>query len=159
MSEAAIEGPCKVMVYTPVGHQDAAGYPVAVFLDLRSGPMSRVLDWLIGRREIPPIMAAFVGPKSHGDESCSGAPMTEFIAGRLLTWLRSRYGVAGSGDAHAILAISYGAKDALDIALQVPGRVRPLGLLIPGRRSAVPTSWPSPGIATLACTWQSWPAG
>jgi enterochelin esterase-like enzyme len=122
------------MVYTPAGHGSPGDYPVAVFLDLRTDPMSRVLDWLIARRDIPPIVAAFVGPKSRGDESCSGAAMAEFVTGRLLAWLRSRHGADGSADAHAILAISYSAKDALDIALRNPGAFRRLGLLIPGRR-------------------------
>jgi enterochelin esterase-like enzyme len=60
--------------------------------------------------------------------------MAEFVTGRLLAWLRSRHGVAGSADSHAILAISYSAKDALEIALRNPGAFRRLGLLIPGRR-------------------------
>jgi enterochelin esterase-like enzyme len=132
--EGAIDDPCKVMVYTPAGHTAAGGLPVAVFLDLRTDPISRVLDWLIARGDIPPIAAAFVGPRAHGDESCSGAPMAEFVTGRLLAWLRSQYGADGSGDTHAILAISYGAKDALEIALRNPGAFRRLGLLIPGRR-------------------------
>jgi enterochelin esterase-like enzyme len=134
VSEAALEGPCKIMVYTPAGHASSGDDPVAVFLDLRTDPMSRVLDWLIARRDIPPIVAAFVGPKSRGDDSCSGAPMAEFVTGRLLPWLRSQHGVAGSADSHAILAISYSAKDALEIALRNPGAFRRLGLLIPGRR-------------------------
>jgi enterochelin esterase-like enzyme len=134
VSEAAIEGPCKVMVYTPAGHGTTGDYPVAVFLDLRTDPMSRVLDWLIARRDIPPIVAAFVGPKSPGNESCSGAAMAEFVTGRQLAWLRSRQGVAASADTHAIVAISYSAKDALEIALRNPGAFRRLGLLIPGRR-------------------------
>jgi enterochelin esterase-like enzyme len=134
VSEGAIEGPCKVMVYTPAGSGSTGDFPVAVFLDLRTDPMSRVLDWLIARRDIPPIAAAFLGPKSYGDESCSGAALAEFVTGRLLAWLRSRHGVAGNADSHAILAISYGAKDALEIALCNPAAFRRLGLLIPGRR-------------------------
>ena len=122
------------MVYRPPGHGSMGDYPVAVFLDLRTEPVSRVLDWLIARGDIPPIAAAFVGPRSYGDESCSGAPMAEFVTGRLLAWLRSRQGVSGSADSHAILAISYGAKDALEIALRNPDAFRRLGLLIPGRR-------------------------
>ncbi len=134
VSEGALEGPCKVMVYTPAGHASSGDYPVAVFLDLRTDPVSRVLDWLIARGDIPPIAAAFVGPRAHGDESCSGAPMAEFVTGRLLAWLRSRHVADGGADTHAILAISFGAKDALEIALRNPGAFRRLGLLIPGRR-------------------------
>jgi enterochelin esterase-like enzyme len=122
------------MVYTPAGAGSAGDHPVAVFLDLRTDPISRVLDWLIARGDIPAIAAAFVGPRARGDTSCSGAPLAEFVTGRLLPWLRSRHGVAGSADARAILAISYGAKDALEIALRDPRAFRRLGLLIPGRR-------------------------
>ncbi len=134
VSEGAIEGPCKVSVYTPAGHAVAGELPVAVFLDSRTDPISRVLDWLIARRDIPPIVAAFVGPKARGDESCSGARMATFVAGRLLPWLRLRHGADRGADTHAILAISYGAKDALEIALRNPDAFRRLGLLIPGRR-------------------------
>ena len=134
VSESAIVGPCKVMVYTPAGPGGTTGYPVAVFLDLRSDPISRVLDWLIARGDIPAIAAAFVGPRAYGDTSCSGAAMAEFVTSRLPPWLRSRHGAAGRADTHAILAISYGAKDALEIALRNPGAFRRLGLLIPGRR-------------------------
>jgi enterochelin esterase-like enzyme len=134
VSEGALEGPCKVMVYTPARPGNTAGYPVAVFLDLRTDPISRVLDWLIARGDMPPIAAAFVGPRARDDESCSGAPMAEFVTGRLLASLQSRYGTDGGADTHAILANSYGAKDALEIALRNPGAFRRLGLLIPGRR-------------------------
>ena len=68
VSEAAIEGPCKVLLYTPAGRANPGGYPAAVILDLRSGPASRVLDWLIARGDIPPIVVSFVGPRAHGDE-------------------------------------------------------------------------------------------
>ena len=98
VSEAALAGPCRVMVYTPAGHDAAGNYPVAVFLDLRTDPISRVLDWLIARRDIPPIVAAFVGPRAHGDESCSGAAMAEFVTGPLLAWLAARHGAAGGAD-------------------------------------------------------------
>jgi enterochelin esterase-like enzyme len=134
VSEAALESPCRVMVYRPPGHSSTDDYPVAVFLDLRTDPMSRVLDWLIARREIEPVVGVFAGPKSGGDERCSGAPLRTFVAGRLLTWLTSSQGVARGANTHAILAISYGAKDALDIALRKPDAFGRLGLLIPGRR-------------------------
>jgi enterochelin esterase family protein len=134
VSEVVLESPCKVMVYTPPGHATTGDYPVAVFLDLRTDPMSRVLDWLIARGEIEPVIGVFVGPKSRGDERCSAAPLRAFVAGKLLEWLMARHGVGSSADRHAILAISYRAKDALDIALGHPDVFGRLGLLIPGRR-------------------------
>ncbi len=134
VSEAALAGPCTVMVYTPAGHAAAGGLPVAVFLDLRTDPISRVLDWLIARGDIPRMAAAFVGPRARGDESCSGAPMAEFLTGQLLKWLAVRQGATGGAGQHAILAISFGAKDALEIALRNPNAFGRVGLLIPGRR-------------------------
>jgi enterochelin esterase-like enzyme len=134
VSEAAVEGPCKVMVYAPAGNRGTGDYPVAVFLDLRSGPASRVLDHLIARGDIPPVVAAFVGPNAPGDERCAGAALSEFVTGRLLTRLGSRHRATRSADARAILGISFGAKDAVDIALRNPAAFGRLGLLIPGRR-------------------------
>jgi enterochelin esterase-like enzyme len=134
VSEAVLESPCKVMVYRPPGHSSTDDYPVAVFLDLRTDPMSRVLDWLIARREIEPVVGVFVGPTSGGDGRCSGAPLQTFVVGRLLTWLTSSQRVTRDANGRAILAISYGAKDALEIALGHPDAFGRLGLLIPGRR-------------------------
>ena len=64
----------------------------------------------------------------------AGAALAEFVTGRLLTRLTSRHGVTARADARAVLAISYGAKDALEMALRHPAAFRRLGLLVPGRR-------------------------
>ncbi len=134
VSGAALESPCEVMLYRPPARGHTGDYPVAVFLDLRTDPMSRVLDWLIARSEIEPVVGVFVGPTSFGDGRCSGEPLRTFVAGKLLTWLASSHGVASGTDNHAIVAISYGAKDAVDIALGHTDAFGRLGLLIPGRR-------------------------
>ncbi len=134
VSESAIDGPCKVLVYAPPGHARSGAYPTAIILDLRSGPASRVLDYLIARGDIPPVVAAFVGPKAFGDERCSGAALAEFVSGPLLAQLGSRYGATGRAESRAILGISFHAKDALDIASRNPNAFGSMGLLIPGRR-------------------------
>ncbi len=110
---------------------------MAVFLDLRSGQVARVLDWLIARGEIEPIVAVFVGPTSSGGGHLEGAPLRAFLTGELPGWMGSRYGVGGSARRRAVLGISFGAKDALDAALAsggAAGGFGRLGLLIPGRR-------------------------
>jgi len=76
-------GSCRLIVYTPSGYRDDGGYPVAVFLDLRSGQVSRVLDWLIAHQAIEPIVAVFVGPGSRGNDHLTGAPMRTFLAEEL----------------------------------------------------------------------------
>ena len=130
-------GAWRVVVYTPSGYRKNGNYPVAVFLDLRSGQVSRVLDWLIAHQAIAPIVAVFVGPPSRGGEHPAGAALCTFLTDEWPAWMASRYGVSGSADRRAVIGISYGAKDALDLALSSgggPGAFNGLGLLIPGRR-------------------------
>jgi enterochelin esterase-like enzyme len=152
LTEATLQSPvlgsaCRLIVYTPAGYRDQGDYPVAVLLDLRSGPVSRVLDALIAHRAIQPVVAVLVGPTSRGAEHVAGPPLRAFLTEELPAWLASRYAVAAGADRRAIMGISYGAKDALDAALSCaegPGpRAAPgcrtdafgrLGLLIPGRR-------------------------
>jgi len=136
----ALRGPCRLIVYTPPDYQRDGDYAVAVFLDTRSGQMSRVLDWLIAHQAIEPVVAVFVDPASPADDDRAGAPTRTpwssrpFLTDELLAWTASRYAVARSSGKRAIIGISFGAKDALDAALGSAGAFDRLGLLIPGRR-------------------------
>ncbi|MEJ2188483.1 MAG: alpha/beta hydrolase-fold protein [Acidobacteriota bacterium] len=129
----------RVLVYLPSGYHDDGAYPVAVFHSgwsvAQVGEAPRILDWLIAHREIEPIVGLFLESYLYGDDdNHEGPPLRAFLTGEAPAWLTSRYGVSGNPDEWAVLAISYGAKDALDAAVapaQVYGR---LGLLIPGRR-------------------------
>ena len=137
VASRALGGPCRLIVYTPPRYRRDAAYPVAVFLDLRSGQVARVLDWQIAHRAIEPIVAVFVGPASSGGGHLEGAPLRAFLTGELPGWMASRYGVSGGASRRAILGISFGAKDALDAALASGGSAGGfgrVGLLIPGRR-------------------------
>jgi enterochelin esterase family protein len=142
ITEATVEsrkgsGAWRVVVYTPSGYRKDGHYPVAVFLDLRVGQVSRALDWLIARQAIAPIVVVFVGPTSRGGDHPTGAALRTFLTDELPAWMASRYGVSRSADRRAILGISFGAKDALEVTLASagePGGFDRLGLLIPGRR-------------------------
>lgn len=135
----ALGGSRPAIVYTPFGYREGRAYPVAVFHSgwgaAREGEAPRVLDWLIAHGAIEPIVAVFlqsVGP-DDGDAG-KGAPMRAFLAEEVPAWVASSFGVTRRADQRAILAISYGAKDALDAALAPAGTYGRLGLLIPGRR-------------------------
>lgn len=132
----AFDGTCRLFVYTPPGYRDDGDDGVAVFHDFsaaRARQVPRVLDWLIDRRAIPPIVAVLVDLQSR-DTSRLGAPARAFLAGELPAWLSAHYGVTRSPDRRAVIGISFGAKDALDTALGPSGAYGRLGLLIPGRR-------------------------
>ena len=135
----ALGAPRRLLVYLPPGYRDDGAYPVAVFHSgwgvARQGQAPQVLDWLIARREIEPIVGLFLESYLPGDpDNHEGPPFRAFLTEEAPAWLAARYGVSAHADEWAVLAISYGAQDALDAALapaQAYGRV---GLLIPGRR-------------------------
>jgi enterochelin esterase-like enzyme len=94
-----------------------------------------VIDWLIAHGEIEPIVGLFLESWVEGDhENHEGAPMRAFLTDEAQSWLASRYSASADGDDWAVIAISYGAKDALDAAVAPSRAYGRLGLLIPGRR-------------------------
>lgn len=125
---------CRISVYTPSQYRDDGAFPVAVFLDRRSQPVSRVLDWLIARREIQPVLAVFVECDSRGGDYATGLPLQTFVTEELVNWLASRYAVTADSSQRAVLGISFSAKDALDAAFSRGEAFGKAGLLIPGRR-------------------------
>lgn len=131
--------PRRVLVYLPPGYRDDGAYPVAVFHSGWSvahvGEAPRILDWLIVHREMKPIVGLFLESYLYGDDSNhEGTPLRAFLSEEAPAWLASRYGVASDPELWAVLAISYGAKDALDAAVAPTQAYGRLGLLIPGRR-------------------------
>jgi enterochelin esterase-like enzyme len=139
IDSAALGAPRRVLVYLPPAYRDDGTYPVAVFHAgwrvADDGEAPRVLDWLIDHREIEPIVAMFLESYLPGDlDNHEGAPLRAFLTHEAPRWLASRYSVSTRADEWAVLAISYGAKDALDAALAATGTFGRLGLLIPGRR-------------------------
>ena len=135
----ALGAPRRLLVYLPPGYRDDGVYPVAVFHAgwgvAREGEAPRVLDWLIAHREIEPIVGLFLESYLAGDDdNHEGQPLRTFLTEEAPAWLAARYSVAAHADEWAVLAISYGAKDALDAALAPAQAYGRLGLLIPGRR-------------------------
>lgn len=138
-SEATVESEalrarCRVIVYTPFGYRAGGGYPLAVFLDTRSAQVARVLDWLIARRSIEPLLAAFVDVRSTGEEFRRSGPMQTFLNGELPRWVAARYAVTDQPGRRTLIGISFGARDALEAALSSTAAFNGVGLLIPGRR-------------------------
>ena len=137
LDSQALGGPRSVIVYTPPGYRKDGRYPLAVFHGgihvARTGVGSRVLDWLITRQTIEPIVALFVDSWPRDDDENAASHLRTFLSDELLTWAASRSSVTADPGKRALLAISYGAKDALEVAVSTRAFGR-LGLLIPGRR-------------------------
>jgi len=135
----ALGGPRRLTVYTPPGYGRDRAYPVAVFHSgwgvTQGGEATRLFDWLIAHRAIEPVVAVFLESHRPGDPDLhAGRPMSAFLNREVPAWLAERFGVTRRADERAILAISFGAKDALAAALDPAGAYGRLGLLIPGRR-------------------------
>jgi enterochelin esterase-like enzyme len=135
----ALGAPRRVLAYLPTGYSDDGAYPVAVFHSgwgmAREGGALRVLDWLIDHRKIEPIVGLFLESYLPGDaDNHEGRPLRAFLTEEAPLWLESRYGGLADAGEWAVLAISYGAQDALDAALAPAQAYGRLGLLIPGRR-------------------------
>ena len=135
----ALGGPRRVTVYTPAGYRRDGAYPVAVFHAgwglPQGGETPRLLDRLIAHRAIEPIVGVFLESHRSGDADFhEGRPMRAFLNREVPAWLASRFGVTKRADERAIFGVSFGAKDALEAALDPAGAYGRLGLLIPGRR-------------------------
>lgn len=139
IDSAALGEPRRVLVYLPPGYRDDGAHPVAVFHSgsrvVRDGEAPRVLDWLVAHHRVEPIVGVFLESYLPGDaDNHEGPPMRTFLTREAPAWTSRRFGVSTSPEDWAILAISYGAKDALDAATAPAATYGRVGLLIPGRR-------------------------
>ncbi len=135
MVRGQIVGERRVIVYTPPGYDPARRYRLAVFHDgglvVNTGEAPRVLDWLIAHDAIHPLVAVFVDPVSRADDFRPDAPMRDFVASELMTWVSSRYSVTPLAADHAIIGIAAGARAALHAMASYPGVFGKSGLMIP----------------------------
>jgi enterochelin esterase-like enzyme len=135
----ALGAPRRAIVYLPPGYRADGTYPVAVFHSgwgvAREGQATRILDWLITRGLIQPIVGLFLESYLPGDvDNHEGPPLRSYLSDEAPAWLAAHASVSTDADDWAVLAISYGAQDALDAALAPNHAFGRLGLLIPGRR-------------------------
>jgi len=84
--------------------------------------------------------------------------MRTFLTVEVPAWLAAHYGVTASPTERAILAISYGAKDALDAALARTARTGVSACSSRAAGSGLPTSTPSPGNGAVASARRFSPA-
>ncbi len=135
MVRGQIVGERHVIVYTPPGYDPSRQYRVAVFHDgslvVNTGEAPRVLDWLITHDAIHPVIGVFVDPVSRVDDFGRDAPMRDFVASELMTWISDRYSVTPLSADHAIIGISAGARGALAAMAAYPNTFGKVGLMIP----------------------------
>ena len=119
-----------VWVYTPPGYDTlaraAGGLPLLLTFDggeyVRSVPGPTILDNLIAKHRIAPIVAVFVASADDQRDAELGANerYVEFLATELVPWVRSRYRIASSPAGNVVAGSSLGGFAAAFVAFRHP---------------------------------------
>lgn len=114
-----------VSVYTPFGFRNRRRYPLLVVLDggdyLRHAACRTVLDNLIHRREIPPLIAAFVSPAKRIREYADNPAHSEFLTSDLVPHLQREFPIRLRPEDRGLVGAGLGAVAALTAAWRYPG--------------------------------------
>lgn len=122
----SLGGPRRVWYYLPAGYQTAADtlYPVAYVLDggnfIERMDARRVLDRLIARKAIPPLIAVFSEPGEPQEEYSRDAKWRAFITSELVPAVDTRFRTFSAPDHRLILGTSLAAYGAVDLAIEFP---------------------------------------
>lgn len=117
-----------VIVYTPVPvyKPDGEKYPVILFHDgkdfISLGCALKVLDYLIAKKMIKPVIAVFIPPVNR-DEEYHGKKKenyTDFIVENIYPWLEKRFAVSTNCEDRAVAGISDGGNISLWMAVSRP---------------------------------------
>jgi enterochelin esterase family protein len=115
----------RVPVYLPARYRASRRYPLLVVHDgvdfVRFADFQAVLDNLIERLEIPPMVVALTQATDRLREYASDARHGDFVAGELLPALEARYPLHDGPEQRALMGASFGAVASLATAWQHPG--------------------------------------
>jgi enterochelin esterase family protein len=122
---AALGGERRVGVYVPARFRRSRQYPLLVVHDgfdyLRYADLEVVLDNLIHRLEIPPLIAALTGSPDRLAEYAGHDGHARFVAGEIPAALARAYPLHPSPAARGLMGASFGAVAALHAAWRHPG--------------------------------------
>ena len=133
LASQAFGEPRPVQVYLPARFRTTRRYPLLVVHDgsdfVRFAGLKTVLDNLIHRLEIPPLIAALSDSPRRLIEYADDPRHAQFLAGELVPALEARYPLARTRDARCLLGASFGAVASLSAAWRHPGVFGNLALL------------------------------
>jgi enterochelin esterase-like enzyme len=111
-------------IYLPEGHDSRTDYPVLFLTDgqnyLSRGHMDGILNELIGKGDIEPVIAVFVDPRDPDDlesnrrrtQFLCNADYLEFFTGELIPAVERDYPVIKSREGRTIMGMSFGGTNA-----------------------------------------------
>ena len=114
-----------IKVYLPARFRATRRYPLLVVHDgtdfLRYAALKTVLDNLIHRLEIPPLVAALIDSPRRLTEYADDPRHASFLAEELVPVLEERFPLARAPSARCLLGASFGAVASLAAAWRHPG--------------------------------------
>jgi len=118
-------GPRRVWVYLPPGYATTDTlYPVLYVLDggnyVEKMDVPRVLDRLIARNAIPPVIAVFAEPGDRQEEYTRNPRWRAFITSELVPQIDKRFRTFPAPDHRIVLGSSLAAYGAVDLAVEFP---------------------------------------
>lgn len=116
----------RVDVYLPARFRWTRRYPLLVVHDghdyLRYADLKHVLDNLIDRLEVAPLIALLSHPGERLDEYPNHAGHAAFVADHLLRWAQARYPLHDDPRQRCLMGASFGGVASLSTAWRYPGR-------------------------------------
>lgn len=126
-------GPRPFQAYLPARYRETRRYPLLVVHDgedfVRFASLKTVLDNLIHRGEIPPMVVALTTSRNRLSEYADDESHARFLAEELVPALEERYSLVGTPDTRAVMGASFGAVASLAAAWRHPETFSSLLLL------------------------------
>jgi enterochelin esterase-like enzyme len=120
----ALQRDCQVTLYLPARFRRDAAYPLLVVHDggelLQYAAAKVVLDNLIHRGEIAPIIAAFLHPKDRLVEYANSPTHARFVTEELMPHLQTEFPLVHNRSGRVLFGASFGAVAALSTAYSSP---------------------------------------
>lgn len=122
----ALGGARRVWFYTPPGYTASADtlFPVVYVLDggnyVEKMDVPHILDRLIARKAIPPVIAVFSEPADRQEEYSRSPKWRAFVATELVPSVDKRFRTFPTPDHRVILGSSLAAYGAVDLAVALP---------------------------------------
>jgi len=112
-------------IYKPARFRETKRYPLLVFHDgldyLKFTNLATVLDNLIHRLEIPPVIACMIQSPNRLEEYAANEEHPRFLAEELLPLLQDEFPLLDDPRDRALVGASFGAVASMHAALERPG--------------------------------------
>ena len=124
-SQTTLGGPRRVTVYLPARFRETRRYPLLIVHDggdyMRYASLQTVLDNLIHRLEVAPLVVALTHPVDRLMEYPNHAPHAAFIAEQLLPEMQAKFPLYEAPASRCLMGASFGGVAALATAWRYPG--------------------------------------